>query len=123
MLRRFPLPPDLRAAVERGVPQPPAEPVTAATVMLVREPALSGTGVEVWLLRRSGRVGDAVPDLAAGHQRATADRQLARRPDHVTGAHGRLVGRQRRDDVGQLEAELREALQRTHAAQPFGRLR
>ena len=110
MLRRFPLPPDLRAAVERGVVQPPAEPVTAATVMLVRETALAGTGVEVWLLRRADGL-PAAPGATAfpggGLDERDADPDVPWRGATVEG-WGRRLGLPDEDAAALLCAAVRE---------------
>ncbi|WP_298806389.1 hypothetical protein [uncultured Pseudokineococcus sp.] len=110
MLRRFPLPTDLRDAVERGVPQPPAEPVTAATVMLVREPPLAGTGVEVWVLRRADGL-PAAPGATAfpggGLDERDADPDVPWRGAPVEG-WGRRLGLPDEDAAALLCAAVRE---------------
>ncbi|MEJ5945427.1 NUDIX hydrolase [Pseudokineococcus basanitobsidens] len=110
MLRRFPLPPDLRARVARGVPLPPAEPVTAATVMLVREPAIAGTGVEVWLLRRADGLPSAPGATAfpgGGLDARDADPDVPWRGAPVDG-WGRRLGLPDEDAAALLCAAVRE---------------
>ncbi|MEJ5914074.1 NUDIX hydrolase [Pseudokineococcus sp. 1T1Z-3] len=122
MLRRFPIAPDLRARVERGVPVPPAEPVTAATVMLVREAATaagsrpglgadaSGDGVEVWLLRRADGLPSA-PGVTAfpggGLDERDADPDVPWRGAPVEG-WGRRLGLADEDAAALLCAAVRE---------------
>jgi len=110
VLRRFPLPPELRAAVERGVLQPPAEPLTAATVMLVRETALAGTGVEVWLLRRADGLRAAAGATAfpgGGLDERDADPDVPWRGATVEG-WGRRLGLPDEDAAALLCAAVRE---------------
>ena len=111
MPRRLPLPPDLRAVLEDGPSRRrPAPAVTAATVMLVREPALRGTGVEVWLLRRSDAMA-AAPGATAfpggGLDERDADPDVPWRGAPVDG-WGRRLGLPDADAAALLCAAVRE---------------